>query len=112
MKPKKQVLLCCSEEFEAARLKLVMETRLYIRVTITEGLGIVTAVRKCRPHCAVLDHSNPEVIDFLRARDIPTLEIGQGPSYADRCVSGPMMDVLEAVKIMCARKRGPKVRAA
>jgi len=89
-----------------------MELRLHIKVMVAYGLGVVLAAQDNEFHCAILIHQDMETIDFLRARDIPTLEIRSGPSYADRCVSGPMMDVLEAVKIMSARKRGPKARAA
>ena len=112
MRPHKHILLICDNEFRAAELRLVMETRLQVLVTIASGLGIVVAIHDQEFHCAVLTHSDLEVIDFLRAREVPTLEIGKGPSYADRAVSGSMMEILEAVKLMCARKRGPKVKAA
>lgn len=112
MRPRKAVLLCCSDEFESARLKLIMELRLHIKVTVAYGLGIVLAAQDNEFHCAILINQDVETIDFLRARDMPTLELGNGPSYADRCVSGPMMDVLEAIRLMCTRKRGPRKQAA
>lgn len=112
MRPRKPVLLCCSNEFDTNRLRLVMETRLQVEITVAYGLGIVSATRNKQFHCAVLTHGNTEVIDFLRARGIPTLEIGKDTSHADRCVIGSMMDILEAVRLMCIRKRGPKARAA
>jgi hypothetical protein len=112
MRPKKQILLICDNEFRAAELRLVIETRMLAKVTIATGIGVAVAVHEKDFLCAVLIHSDLEVIDFLRAREVPTLEIGRGPSYADRCVSGPMMEVLEAMKIMCARKRGPKKAVA
>jgi len=112
MRPRKKILLICCDAFRAAELKLVIETRIPAKVTIATGLGIVTATQAKDFQCAVLTQSDKEVIDFLRAREIPTLEIGSGVSYADRMVNGSMMDVLEAVNIMCIRKRGPKARKA
>jgi|SRR6185437_7129557 len=112
MRPRKQILLVCCDEFRSSELRLVMETRMPAKVTIASGIGIVTAVKAQDFHCAVLTHSDKEVIDFLRRKEVPTLEIGSGVSYADRMVSGSMMEILEAVKIMCTRKRGPKVRKA
>lgn len=112
MRPKRHILLCISDEFKASELKLILETRLLAKVVVAEGVGLVSAVHSQRFHCAVLINGSKEVIDFLRAREIPTLEIGQGPSLADRCVSGSTMEILEAVRIMCARKRGPKARRA
>jgi hypothetical protein len=112
MRPPKHILLVCDNEFRAAELRLVMETRLQVKVTIASGIGIVLAVYDQEFHCAVLIHSHLEVIDFLRGKEVPTLEIGKGPSYADRAVSGSMAEILAAVKLMCARKRGPKVKAA
>jgi hypothetical protein len=111
-RPHKKILVCCDNDFRAAELRLVMETRMPVKVKIAAGLGIVAAVYEYEFHCAVLTQCDLEVIDFLRRKEIPTLEIGHAPSYADHVVSGPMMDILEAVKIMCVRKRGPKVRAA
>ena len=113
MRPHKQILLYCFDEFRAEELRLVIETRISARVTIATGLGVVTAVHSHDFHCAVLMHGDVEVIGFLRRKEIPTLEIGCAPSYADRVVSGEhMMDVLEALRIMCVRKRGPKKVAA
>jgi hypothetical protein len=112
MRQHKKILLICCDEFRAAELKLVIETRMACRVTIANGLAIPVAVNAHDFHCAVLTHSDVEVIDFLRRREVPTLEIGVGPSYADRVVSGSMAEILEAVKIMCVRKRGPKKAVA
>jgi hypothetical protein len=113
MRHSKPVLLCCADEDRAGQLKLVIETRLDVKITIATSLGVVTAVKSNDFHCAILVPANVEVIDFLRAREIPTLEIGKSPSYADRIVSGKyMMDVLEAIRTMCARERGPKKVAA
>lgn len=112
MTPHKQILLCCCNELRANELRLVIETRIAAQVTITASLGVVFAVKDYDFHCAVLINGSKEVIDFLRAREIPTLEIGNAPSFADRTVSGSMAEILEAVKIMCTRKRGPKVRKA
>jgi hypothetical protein len=112
MRAHKHILLYCPDEFRCTELRMIMELHL-LRVTVASGIGIATAVRAKDFHCAVLVKGTTEIIDFLRARDIPTLEIGQSPSYADRVVSGEhMMDVLEAVKVMCSRKRGPKVKVA
>lgn len=111
MRLRKSILLCSQDE-SAEELRLILETRLHVSVTIAYGLGIVSAARVKKFDCAVLPHGDIETIDFLRAREIPTLEIGKGPSYADRAVSGSMMEVLETVRLMCARKRGPKARAA
>lgn len=108
MRPHKNILLVCGDEFRAAELRLVMETRMSVNVKIASGIGIASAVYVHDFHCAVLIHAEKEVIDFLRRKEIPTLEIGHGPSYADRAVSGSMMDILEAIKIVCLRKRGPK----
>jgi hypothetical protein len=112
MRPHKNILLICDNEFRAAELRLVIETRMDVRVAIAYGIGIPVAVEAHDFRCAILTHSDKEVIDFLRRREVPTLEIGVGPSYADRFVSGPMMNILEAVKVICMRKRGPKARAA
>lgn len=112
MRPRKQILLCISDEFKAAEMKLIFETRLLAKVVIADGVGLVSAVHSQSFHCAVLINGSKEVIDFLRAREIPTLEIGN-PSSADRCISGSSMaEILEAVKILCTRKRGPKARRA
>lgn len=112
MRPRRHILICISDEFKAAELKLILETRLLAKVVIAEGVGLVSAVHSKQFSCAVLINGSKEVIDFLRAREIPTLEIGQGPSLADRCISGSMMEILEAVKIMCVRRRGPRKAAA
>jgi len=112
MRPRKQILLVCDDEFRSAELRLVIETRMACRVTIANGLAIPVAVNAQDFHCAVLTHSDVEVIDFLRRREVPTLEIGVGPSYADRVVSGSMMEVIEAIRLMCVRKRGPRKQAA
>jgi hypothetical protein len=108
MKPHKRILLVCSDEFRSAELRLVIETRMLVDVTIAYGLNIVTSVYEHDFHCAVLTFSDKEVIDFLRRKEVPTLEIGHGPSYADRVVNGSMMEILEAIKIVCLRKGGPK----
>jgi hypothetical protein len=108
MRPHKQILLVCGDEFRAAELRLVIETRMMVDVTIAYGLNIVTAVYEHDFHCAVLTFSDKEVIDFLRRKEVPTLEIGNGPSYADRVVNGSMMEILEAINIACLRKRGPR----
>jgi hypothetical protein len=108
MRPHKQILLICDNDFRAAELRLVIETRMLVDVTIAYGLNIVTSVYEHDFHCAVLTFSDKEVIDFLSRKEIPTLEIGNGPSYADRFVNGSMMEILEAIKIACLRKRGPK----
>lgn len=112
MRPRRQILLCISDEFKAAEMKLILETRLLAKVVVAEGIGLVSAVHSQSFHCAVLINGSKEVIDFLRRREVPTLEIGTGPSYADRCISGSMMEILEAVKIMCVRRRGPRKAAA
>lgn len=113
MIPRKKVLLICDNEFRSAELKLVMDTRLQVNVVVAYGLGIVSAVHDYYFHCAVLTHSSLEEITFLRAKEIPTLELGHAPSFADRAVSSNCMaDVLQVVRLMCARKRGPKARAA
>lgn len=111
MRPRKNVLLCCANQFKAAEMQMILELRLHVKVHVAYGIGISTAIHEKEFHCAILTHNDTAAIDFLRARGIPTLGIGKGPSYADRCVDGPVMEVLEAVRLMCARKRGPKVAA-
>jgi hypothetical protein len=113
MRHSRHLLLCCADEDRAGQLKLVIETRLDVKITVATGLGVVTAVKSNDFHCAILVPGDVEIIDFLRVREIPTLEIGKSPSYADRVVNGKhMMDVLEAIRTMCGRKRGPKKVAA
>lgn len=112
MRPRRHILLCISDEFKAAEMNLILETRLLAKVVIADGVGLVSAVHSQSFHCAVLINGSKEVIDYLCAREIPTLEIGQESSTADRSVSGSTMEILEAVRIMCARKRGRKARRA
>jgi len=113
MRPRKHILLCCTNEFQATQLRMVMEVRLHTKVTIAEGDGAVAAIHNNDFHCAVVSEASVEFINILRSKKIPSLEIGQSPSYADRVVSGEhMMDVLEAVRIMSIRKRGPRKQAA
>lgn len=113
MRPRKHILLYCTNEFKATQLRMVMEVRLRVDITIAEGAGAVAAIHNNDFHCAVISGASVEFINILRIKKIPSLEIGHSPSYADRVVSGEhMMNILEAVRISCSRKRGPKVRVA
>lgn len=114
MRPKFHVLVYCSNEFRATELKLVMETRLQVKVTIAqEEFSALAALHNNDFRGAVVVNATHEFINILRKHEIPSLEIGPEPSYADRVVSGASMgEVLQAVLIICARKRGPKGLAA
>lgn len=112
MRPKTPILLCCVNEFQANQLGLILETRLRVDVTVSSELGAVAAMHGKDFHCAVLVCPTIEFINILRKREISSLEIGKSPSYADRAVASDIREILEAVRIMCARKRGPKRRVA
>lgn len=91
-----------------------METRLQVKVTIAqEEFSALAALHNKDFRGAVVINATHEFINILRKHEIPSIEIGQSPSYADRVVSGASMgEVLEAVRISCARKRGPREKAA
>ena len=109
MTRKKQILLCCGNQFRAEELRIILETRLSVKVTIAYGDEIEKSL-SIPFRCAIFTHNDKWNIDLCREKEIPTLEIGKPPSYADRVVSGgSMMEVLEAVRLMCVKKRGPKV---
>jgi hypothetical protein len=90
-------------------LKVVLASRLLAQVTQREGLGIVAALHD--PHdfrCAILLRPYPRTVKLLKKYEIPSLAVGEMESGADRIVMGDMAEVVEAVKTMCARKRGPR----
>lgn len=112
MRPKAQILLY--GDSDESILRLILETRLHVKVTsASSGIGAVAAMHQRYFHCAVMIQENQELINFLRAREVPSLGIGPSPSFADSAVSGEYMgDLVEAVRLACVRRRGPRKAAA
>ena len=120
MKPRKNVILYSAWEHGRSILKFILQTRYHVTVTVAaSAVEVKDALRTVYdPHCLIVLRSaieGKEFVSDLSDVQIPTLQIGDSrlhdmtELFATRSVAGNCIgDVLDAVKMICARRRGPK----
>lgn len=125
MRPHRHLLLFCEDEHRAGDLRFALETRLY-RVSLCTGTAeaATLALSADRPIDCVLvlrtPSINPRQIDTLLA------QLDRNPDVAARVIKiAPLADsaatalhrrvpseeriaLFETIRLVCARKRGPK----
>ena len=120
MKPRKNVILYSASEYGRSLLNFQLQTCCHVNVILADSSADVKyAVRTVDdPYCLIVLRSADEGKGFvsdLSGVEIPLLQIGDPAVhdmtelFATRSVAGNCIgDVLDAVKMICARRRGPK----
>lgn len=123
MRPRKKVLLWSALEFNMHAAKFVLDTRgMHTRVTFTVE-DFIAQLAEFRPDGVALWYDGSGYADSMRAcenaayaADVRVLLISRCKTtpeqgLAHMIVAGPhpqMIDILEALRTLCAHKRGPK----
>lgn len=129
MRPKKVILLCCDDEARGEELRFLLRTRNFA-VTMPCDLAAGTELDN-HPDAALVVQSLPsygedaicikEVIRMIREfADIPVMLVKE--SFGDTTTTIPVdifcaaetshADMVERLRILVTRKRGPKKRAS
>ena len=128
MRPKKKVLLYCYSEAILSVTKFMLETRLYAVYAVESlavGAELIESKRTEFFDAAVIIRSElhdyaADMIDVSNKFNIPTMLVDRLQNVPINVVANAVLyppanmpaNIVETLKILCARKRGPKpVRA-
>lgn len=122
MRPRKRLLLYCADAAELACVRYVLSTRLYAVAGVSTVEDARGAAGACAFDCVLVMHRlepdySESVVVALRAAlpDVPSVLLVRTfpvqPSAATVvCMAGDVARLIDQVRILCLRRRGPEKR--
>lgn len=129
-RPKKNILLFCDNEIQLSVHKFIFESKTWPRIWPAPSLAVAEALTSGKHgtfDAAVIliwkGTTEPAILArTLKARDIPFVVVFKKVAYSPALIDSPhqgvfdttakMQDVVDRVRTLCARKRGPKKKTA